>query len=309
MVLFLSILIVVTGCLWGFHGLSQHSKKTSMLQDHIKLIRTLFSLSVIGLLLLTMNFELLLTLAVIFSGVIYILDKVYLKKRRAQQKIPMPSTFVEYGRSFFPVLLAVLVIRSFIIQPVRVPTGSLEPTVLPGDFMAVSEFAYGLRLPVLRTKIMKVGEPRIGDIVVFRWPVNPNIDFVKRVVGTPGDRVEYKNKVLYINGREATQEKVGSAVDVLEPQGDIPVEEYTENLNGVRHEIFINPVGGDNKDFSITVPEGHYFMMGDNRDDSDDSRMWGFVPEENLRGKAFMIWLSFDPKTREIRWNRIGKTL
>ncbi len=236
-----------------------------------------------------LDFPLILTVAVIITGVIALIDILFFaKKRTAQQK---PNFIFEYSRSLFPVLLIVLVIRSFIIQPFRVPTGSLEPTVMPGDFIAVNQFAYGLRLPVLNTKIIPVGEPKTGDIVVFRWPVDTRIDFVKRVIGVPGDRISYRNKVLFVNGKEAMQTLVGQSVDV-EPNGNVSVQEYEENLNGVKHDILINPNGGETQDFDVLVPPGRYFMMGDNRDNSADSRDWGFVPEENLIGKGFLIWIA-----------------
>jgi signal peptidase I len=315
MIVLLTVIAIITGLIWVLdytvfrkQRLQQSETKTP---GYLVVVETVFPLSVIAVLLLKVNFEWLLTLATLASAVIYFLDVFWLKKRRASKNISERSIIVEYGRSFFPVLLAVLVIRSFIVQPVRVPTGSLEPTVMPIEFIVVKQYSYGLRLPALHTKVVSIGEPKIGDIVVFRWPVNPSIDFVKRVIGTPGDYIEYKNKVLYINGKEAKQTFVGPALDI-EPEsqgGDIPVKKYSENLNGVVHDILINPRGGDDTDFSITVPEGMYFMMGDNRDDSDDSRSWGFVPEANLRGKAVMVWLSWDKKNHRIRWNRIGEAL
>jgi len=257
----------------------------------------------------TFNFPLLLTVIVFLTGIIWLVDVLFFKRRRLK-KTPHAKEpkLVEYSRSFFPVLLLVLVIRSFIIQPYRVPTGSLEPTILPGDFIAVNQFAYGLRLPVINTKIASVGEPEIGQIAVFRWPVDPNVDFIKRVVGTPGDHVVYKNKVLYINGKEATQKLIGGATD-YEEGGNLNVKKYQENLNGIKHDILVNPYGGQIGDFDVVVPKGYYFMMGDNRDNSADSRDWGFVPEENLIGKGFFIWMSWDSQKHRVRWRRIGTVL
>lgn len=252
------------------------------------------------------NFPLILTLAVIITGIISLIDVLFFAKKR--QPAQKPTFLIEYSRSLFPVLLIVLVIRSFIVQPFRVPTGSLEPTVLPGDFIAVNQFAYGLRLPVLNTKVIAVGEPKVGEIAVFRWPVNPDIDFVKRVIGVPGDHIVYKDKVLYINGKEATQTYIGMATDI-EPTGNIAVKEYQEDLNGVKHNIIINPNGGEMQDIDVTVPAGNYFMMGDNRDNSDDSRDWGFVPESNLIGKGAMIWMSWDSQAHTVRWHRLGTVI
>jgi len=257
----------------------------------------------------TFNFPLLLTILVFVSGVIWLADVACLKKRRlANNPQATEPKLIEYARSFFPVLLLVLVIRSFLVQPYRVPTGSLEPTILPGDLVAVNQFAYGLHLPVLNTKIFSIGEPKIGDIAVFRWPVDPNVDFIKRVVGVPGDHVVYKDKVLYINGKEATQTLVGNAID-YEDGGNLHVKKYQEDLNGIKHDILINPYGGQIGNFDVVVPKGYYFMMGDNRDNSADSRDWGFVPASDLIGKGFLIWMSWDSQTHRIRWSRIGTVL
>ncbi len=259
-----------------------------------------------------MDFELLLTLLVIISGIITLIDQVWLRKRRqlrAQQagqhtlKLPI---IVDYARSFFPILLIVLLIRSFVIQPFRVPTGSLEPTVMPGDFIAVNQYAYGLRLPVLHHKILDIGEPKRGEIVVFRYPPDPSINYVKRVIGVPGDKISYVDKSLYINGKKIPQTVIGNNVDI-EPDMSIPVVEKEENLLGVKHRIFLRPNYISSGNFyNVTVPPGHYFMMGDNRDDSLDSRSWGFVPEANLIGRAFFVWLSWDSDKHWFRWKHLG---
>lgn len=256
---------------------------------------------------MSMNFPLILTLITLFTGFIALLDVLFFAKQRKQKNIEKPNVIIEYSKSFFPVFLLVLVIRSFIVQPFHVPTGSLEPTVLPGELLAVNQFDYGLRLPVVNTKVVKIGEPKVGDVVVFRWPTDTRIDFVKRVVGVPGDHIVYKDKVLYVNDKEAKQTLMGEGVDI-EPTGNLNVQKYEEDLNGVKHDIFINPQR-PGEDFDITVPADTYFMMGDNRDNSNDSRYWGPVPESNLIGKAFFIWMSWDSQTHSIRWKRIGTTL
>lgn len=261
---------------------------------------------------LSVDFPFILTSLVLLSGIISLIDILFLAKKRAASGKKM-SWIVEYSRSFFLVLFLVWVIRSFIFQPYRVPTGSLEPTILPGDFIAVSQFSYGLRLPVIHTKILNIGEPKTGQIVLFRWPVNSSILFVKRVIGTPGDHVIYKNKVLYINGKEMKQTYVGKGFDIEPGEKSRPVIIKQENLNGAKHLIQLAAKGGETENFDIIVPKGMYFMMGDNRDDSDDSRMWGFVPEQNLVGEAFGIWMSWDSRAKwgvhKIRWSRIGKGL
>lgn len=255
------------------------------------------------------DFAFYLTLAVVVSGVIALLDLLFWRKKRLKegQKEPM---IVEYARSFFPVLLLVLVIRSFLVQPYRVPTSSLAPTVLPGDFIAVKQYAYGLRLPVLNTKILNIGEPQRGQIFLFRYPPNPSVTFVKRVIGIPGDHIEYRNKILYINGKEADQ-KLLEHTHYVDENGLYYTENLLEeDLDGVKHKIFVQPAGGETQDIDVIVPPGHYFAMGDNRDNSGDSRTWGFVPEENLIGEAFWIFMSWDSNANgwdKVRWHRIGE--
>ena len=250
-----------------------------------------------------MNFALLLVLLSLLSGFIYLLDVIFWCKKRTDGV--EPNKIIEYSRSLFPVFITVLLLRSFLIEPFRIPSGSLEPTLLVGDFLAVNKFAYGLRLPVVEKKIVPFKEPKTGDIAVFRWPPDPSFDYIKRVIGTPGDHVEYRNKVLFVNGVEMKQDFIEYTID--ESSGKSVVK-YHENLQGVGHDIFrradVEPV-----DFDIVVPEGQYFMMGDNRDDSADSRYWGFVPEENLRGKAMLVWMSWNSQTDSIRWNKIGEII
>jgi signal peptidase I len=247
-----------------------------------------------------------LTSLVLISGLIALIDILFLAKRRAANK-KMPLV-IEYARSFFPVLLLVLVIRSFLIQPYRVPSGSLEPTVLPGDFIAVNQFAYGLRLPVFNTKVLSIGEPKRGDIALFRFPKDQSKIFVKRVIGLPGDHITYNEKTLTINGDRAWQTPLGIDLDA-ENGLMIPVEVRVEQLEKTAHKIFVKPGYKIGESFDLVVPSGHYFMMGDNRDDSDDSRDWGFVPEENLVGSAFGVWMSWDSDKTTVRWSRMGKKI
>jgi signal peptidase I len=247
-----------------------------------------------------MNFALCLVILSAVSGVIYLLDVlIWAKKRKPKQK---PGRIIEYSRSFFPVFFIVLLLRSFLVEPFRIPSGSLEPTLLVGDFLAVNKFIYGLRLPVWEKKIISISSPKTGEIVVFRWPPDPSFDYIKRVIGLPGDKITYKNKVLTINGIKASQTFIGYKTD--ESSGKA-VAQYRENLLGIEHDIFTRP-DVTPVDVSVTVPPGQYFVMGDNRDDSADSRFWGFVPEPYLRGKAFLIWMSWNGKTDMVRWNRLG---
>lgn len=250
-----------------------------------------------------MNFALLLLILSVVSGIVYLLDILFwAKKRKPGQK---PGRLIEYSRSFFPVFFAVFFLRSFLLEPFRIPSGSLEPTLLVGDFLVVNKFAYGIRLPVLEKKIIPVSTPKTGEIAVFRWPPNPSFDFIKRVIGVPGDKISYHNKVLKINGHEMKQTFLEYTTD--ESSGN-SVAKYRENLNGVEHDIYIRP-DVPAVDVDIKVPKGRYFMMGDNRDDSADSRFWGFVDDKYLRGKAALVWMSWNAKTFMVRWNRLGRMI
>ena len=256
-------------------------------------------------------FELILTLLVILTGIIYVLDILFwAKARTAQQDAKMPW-WIENARGFFPILLLVLLIRSFWFEPFRIPSGSLKPTLKVGDFILVNKYAYGFRLPVIHTKIIAMGEPKIGDIVVFRSPTNADMDLIKRIVGVPGDRVSYLNKILYINGKPMNQTRVGDAKDSNETNTQSwAVVEKTEDLNGIKHEIYERPDINISGDFqNIVIPPDSYFAMGDNRDNSNDSRFWGFVPEANIIGKAEYILLSWNGDDDKFRWNRIGQKI
>jgi signal peptidase I len=234
---------------------------------------------------------------VIITGIISLVDLLFFRRKRAKKQ----PIIVEYARALFVVLLVVWFVRSFVIQPYRVPTSSLAPTVLPGDFLAVSEYDYGERFPVTHALLFHTTVPKRGDIALFRWPVNPNITYVKRVMGVPGDHIVYKNKILSINGHECKQ--------VLKDRGAYS-DQFKEVCKGFAHDIQIDAVSMVSRghdDFSLIVPQGQYFLMGDNRDHSNDSRVWGFVPYKNLIGKALFIWLSWNPKTHEVRWHRMGR--
>jgi signal peptidase I len=248
-----------------------------------------------------MNFALILVVLSFISGFIYLLDVIFWAKKR--DKDQKPNRVIEYSRSFFPVFFIVLLLRSFFFEPFRIPSGSLEPTLLVGDFVAVNKFIYGLRLPVWEKKVLSIANPETGEVAVFRWPPDPSFDYIKRVIGVPGDKISYHNKVLTINDKEAKQTFVEYTID--ESSGNA-VSKYKENLNGIVHDIFIR-TDVPATDFDVVVPAGSYFMMGDNRDDSADSRFWGFVPDANLRGKAFMVWMSWNSKTANVRWSKIGK--
>ncbi len=282
---------------------------------------------------MSINFPLLLVIAVAVCGFLALIDLLYFAPRRraaianyegragaepdqttldALNKEPV---LIEYGKSFFPVLAIVLVLRSFLIEPFQIPSGSMIPTLEVGDFILVNKFAYGIRLPVVDTKVIDVSDPKRGDVMVFRYPSDPNINYIKRVVGLPGDVVSYSSdKRLSINGKSVPETLVGE-----EPGSLGSAKLYQEKLGEAEHQIRkemaryrVEP------DREWRVPEGHYFMMGDNRDNSNDSRYWqdaaipadlaGMVPDRNIVGKAFAVWMSWpDPKFSNLpHFSRVG---
>jgi len=300
------------------------------------------------------NFELLLVLASIFTGVVWAIDYCFFLPKRelvvaglpdsvdeqARSAVLRESAFTENCRGIFPVITFVLVLRSFLYEPFQIPSGSMMPTLLIGDFILVKKYAYGVKLPVLRNTVIETGKPQRGDSVVFKYPPQPEIDYIKRVIGLPGDTILYRNKKLYIKPACVSQDGIDNLdckkfqeidIDIVS-QGDTiqdgyPLTEANESLMGVEHKILFNPAfAGRPEYFNQTgirqggglVPQGEYFMMGDNRDNSLDSRFWGFVPEKNLVGKAIFIWTSFEfDRTSDgwlptwvpsgIRTERIGK--
>ncbi len=278
------------------------------------------------------DFSLLLVLLTVGTGGIWLLYAVVFRRRGEgqatepedfveagefeKQKESKEPLLVEYSRSFFPVILVVLLLRSFLVEPFRIPSGSMMPTLLVGDFILVNKYAYGIRLPVLNTKIIEVGEPQRGDVIVFRYPKDPSVDYIKRVVGVPGDHIVYRNKTLFINGEPAPQVPIGIYQGSGSGAGMTGALEGIEKLGSVEHAILVNPRAPDSPPScqvlsggAITVPEGHYFAMGDNRDNSNDGRCWGFVPEENLVGRAFAIWMSWDSERSgfPVAWERMGE--
>jgi signal peptidase I len=257
-----------------------------------------------------MNFALIMFLLLVATGAVWLLDHFVFRRSRAPDQ-PEPW-WVEYPKSFFPVILIVFLLRSFLVEPFKIPSGSMLPTLLVGDFILVNKFTYGIRLPILNTKLVDVNAPRRGEVMVFRYPENPSLDYIKRVIGLPGDRVDYRDKQLSINGRAVAvtpageynyveaglnfitthrfDERLGETAHAILLQPEIP----SVHLSGVRAFPFRDNCAYNDAGFTCTVPVGHYFLMGDNRDSSSDSRYWGFVPESNIVGKAFMIWWNFD---------------
>jgi signal peptidase I len=228
--------------------------------------------------------------AVLACGVVWLLDVLFFRAKRLSRDPQAPDpTLVEYARSFFPVLLLVLVLRSFLAEPYQIPSESMVPTLEVGDFILVNKYAYGLRLPVFGSKIFDVGAPQRGDVMVFVPPHDPRY-FIKRVIGVPGDKVRYENKVLYINSQRLDYELVGEVTGRKYP---VQMREYLETIDGRKHAIYKTTRFEQSQQWEI--PPGSYLMMGDNRDMSQDSRYWGLAREENIVGKAVAIWLHKEP--------------
>lgn len=250
------------------------------------------------------DFAVLLTLLALLTGIGWVLDTFWLAARRrnligGQDK---PGWIIDFSRSFFPVIFAVLVLRSFLAEPFRIPSGSMIPTLLVGDFILVNKFSYGLRDPVFHYEFIKGSRPQRGEVVVFRYPHDPSTDYIKRIVGVPGDQIAYRDKVLYLNGVAQTLEADGVYSAPGLPGGT--AYRLRETLSGHEHSIIVNPEAPA-RDLEFTVPEGQYFAMGDNRDGSSDSRVWGTVPEHNLVGRAFFVWMSWDGGLMRPNWSRI----
>jgi signal peptidase I len=290
-----------------------------------------------------LDFSAVLLAITVVTGVVWAVDALLLRPRRVAAALAAgrdpaligePGT-VDYARSFFPVALAVLLLRSFIFEPFRIPSDSMMPTLLAGDFIIVNKYDYGLRLPVLNRKVLAVGEPQRGDVVVFRWPRDPSVNFIKRLVGLPGDHVEVRDNHITVNGVPVPMETGGPRFN---DGCYVNFTLATEQLGEHRHQAIFCPVAIDHQPllpacnrsnvrgfvcgdedapgerrippFVDTVPPGKYLMMGDNRDNSDDGREWGYVPEENLVGKATRIWFNWDvQRSGGPIWSRIGRAI
>lgn len=291
-------------------------------------------------------FSLILVFATLITGIVWVMEKLVWAKQRKQklaaveaqtnglddsvsQKLIAQPWWVENSVSIFPVIAFVLVLRSFLYEPFQIPSGSMMPTLLVGDFILVEKYAYGLKDPVWRTQLVETGKPERGDIIVFKYPVQPSIDYIKRVVGLPGDTVRYSaDKQVCIQAKGTSECQPVAISDVHESQfiqNGLPLIEAKEKLGPVEHQILINRLRRDRVDdyqprpgvSEWVVPQGEFFVMGDNRDNSADSRYWGFVPEANLVGKAIGIWISFEFERGAdsilpswiptgVRFNRIG---
>lgn len=273
------------------------------------------------------DFPLILVILVFGSGLIWLLDAIFLAPGRRrivadlQSKYPQwqdensgqankyraqvadsatEPVVVEYAKSFFPVLLVVFVLRSFLVEPFQIPSSSMVPTLEVGDYILVNKYTYGVRLPVVRTKVWALNEPKRGDVMVFFPPHMNETYYIKRVIGLPGDTVTYRNKRLAVNGVPLEEETLA----VL-PEGSSQYRVGLEALGDARHLVQVND-SRPTRDFSVKVKPGHYFMMGDNRDNSSDSRIWGQVPEKDIVGKAFAVWMHWDSLFSVPSFSRVG---
>jgi signal peptidase I len=262
---------------------------------------------------MNIDFAFVLVMLTSLSGFIWLVDSLLFRQKRMDRSVqksvtpPREPVMVEYARSLFPVLLIVLVFRSFLFEPFKIPSGSMIPTLLVGDFIVVNKFSYGIRLPVLNKKIIDIDLPERGDVVVFRYPVDPSVNFIKRAVGLPGDTITYRDKKLFVNGEQVEATSAGrfesNDIKCTTPAAD--AETLDEQLGDAQHNILLHD-RSRSRNGQWVVPQGHYFMMGDNRDRSNDSREWGFVPEENLLGRAIGIWLNFDFEKGCADFSRVG---
>ncbi len=272
---------------------------------------------------MTMDFSALLVLLTFVSGLIWLLDHIFLLPRRKEmlaapgsdiddelaESITKQPVLVEYARSFFPIFLIVLLLRSFLVEPFRIPSNSMMPTLLTGDFILVNKYDFGIRLPVINKKIFPIGDPERGDIMVFRFPEDDKTPFIKRVVGVPGDTVTYTDKTLTINGNKIDLDKIGVYQGVGSGTVMTGANILQEDLVTVTHDILTSPDRRSKEIKDFVVPEDEYFVMGDNRDNSLDSRFWGTVPDENIIGRAFRIWMYWDSKSKGMDWGRVGSKI
>jgi signal peptidase I len=270
-----------------------------------------------------MDFALIMFVALLATGLVWAADHFIWAPARARsaaalQKAGEPEAavskarheplIVEYARAFFPVILFVFLLRSFLVEPFRIPSGSMMPGLLAGDFILVNKYTYGLRLPVINRKAVELGAPKRGDVMVFRFPGDPSVNYIKRVIGLPGDRIVYRDKKLTINNQPMPQAPGGDYTYSESGNHLIFARRYMEQIDGVEHDILLSE-GPNLGTLEFSVPEGQYFVMGDNRDRSNDSRYWGMVPEANVVGRAFLIWFSWDMTQGGVSWSRIGNTI
>ena len=271
----------------------------------------LIALGLVGVFKSVISFPLFMILILALTGIIWLLDYLFFQKKRAASVAD--PTIVEYAKSFFPVILLVFLIRSFVAEPFKIPSGSMMPTLLAGDYILVNKYTYGLRVPLVNNIFYKINQPKRGDVVVFHFPPDPKVDYIKRIIGLPGDKIQYQDKRLTVNGKLLDVKELDEYEYVSAGNNITVAKRYDEVLGELKHNIllqaepnFYNPdqIGGRFQNGeTIIVPADSYFAMGDNRDNSSDGRVWGFVPDQNLVGKAFFVWFNFE------KFGRIGNSI
>jgi signal peptidase I len=292
---------------WDWIAMRSGSPRSDTRKGILEVAWPVFFIAVMGLLLKFTDFAAVLLIAAVLTGLIWLFDAKWSRKRRTAGE-PEPVV-VDMARAFFPVIVVVFLIRSFWVEPFKIPSGSMKPTLLVGDFILVNKYTYGIRIPVINKKVMDVNPVARGDVVVFRYPADPSVDYIKRVVGLPGDKIVYRNKHITVNGVEAPMQGSGFYTD--SELNFLRLPTFSEKLGNHAHQMMIVPAQPpvelsqvrqfahrenceyNDDGFSCTVPPGEYFMMGDNRDQSSDSRYWGFVPDDHIKGRAFLVWMNF----------------
>ncbi len=302
---------------WDWVAVRGGSVRTDTRKGILEVAWPVLFIAVMGLMLKFTDFAAVLLLAAVITGLLWLYDAKFARPRRAPTEAE--PIVVDMARAFFPVIVVVFLIRSFWIEPFKIPSGSMKPTLLVGDFILVNKYTYGIRIPVINKKVIDVNPLARGDVVVFRYPDDPSVDYIKRVVGLPGDKVVYRGKRLTINGEAVDVQPAGFYTDAEMNFMRLPTS--TETLGTHKHQImtvtgqppvdlatvrqFAHRENCEYNDdgFSCTVPAGNYFMMGDNRDQSSDSRYWGFVPDDHVKGRAFLVWMNFGD------FKRIGNSI
>ena len=296
-----------SAALIGWDAALRKGPRSDTLKGILEIAWPVLFIALMGMLLKFTDFAAVLLIAGIATGIIWLVDARVLAPKRAEGEAE--PIVVDMARAFFPVIVVVFLIRSFWVEPFKIPSGSMKPTLLVGDFILVNKYTYGIRIPVLNRKVVEVGEVKRGDVVVFRYPLDPSVDYIKRVVGIPGDKVAYRGKLLSINDRQVPVQASGYYTDAESNYVRLPT--FTEKLGERAHSMMVVPAEPvvnlsqvrqfphrDNCEynddgFTCTVPAGHYFGLGDNRDQSADSRYWGFIPDDHIKGRAFLVWMNF----------------
>jgi signal peptidase I len=307
----------VVAIAWDWLAVRGGKERTDARKGILEVAWPVLFIAAMGLLLKVTDFAAVLLLAAVITGIIWLIDaRVFRRRRTSDAAEPV---VVDMARAFFPVIVVVFLIRSFWVEPFKIPSGSMKPTLLVGDFILVNKYVYGIRLPVVNKKVVEVSPLKRGDVVVFRYPADPSVDYIKRVVGLPGDKIAYRGKRISVNGADVEVKGNGYYTDAELNFLRLPT--FQEKLGEKPHQMMIVPAQPpvdlaqvrqfahrsnceyNDDGFSCTVPAGHYFMMGDNRDQSSDSRYWGFVPDDHIKGRAFLVWMNFND------FKRIGSSI